>query len=90
MSFGESINIQGQFRKYAKKPLYKILEGSGTQRDLAPKKEASRRSKNPLGRSGLKGGPTQTDRPGGGAGHSPRVPNRLIFWNVPPPTLRSI
>jgi hypothetical protein len=49
MSFGESINLQGLFRKYAKKPLYNIPEGSGTQRDLAHKKEASRRSKNPPG-----------------------------------------
>jgi hypothetical protein len=52
MSFGESMNLQGLFRKYAKKPPYKTPEGSGTQHGLAPKKEASRRIKRPPGRSG--------------------------------------
>jgi hypothetical protein len=36
------MNLQGLFRKYAKKPLYKTPEGFGTQRDLASKKEASK------------------------------------------------
>jgi hypothetical protein len=49
MSFGESMNLQGLFRKYAKKPLQKTPEGSGTQRDLAPRKEASRRIEDPPG-----------------------------------------
>jgi hypothetical protein len=46
-------------------------EGSETQRDLTPKKEAYRRIKDPLGRSGPRGGPPQLERPGGGAGRPP-------------------
>jgi hypothetical protein len=48
-SFGESMNLQGLFIKYAKKPLYKTPESSRTQRGLAPKKDASRRIKDPPG-----------------------------------------
>jgi hypothetical protein len=51
-SFSESMKLQGLFRKYARKPLEKTPEGSGTQRDLARKKEASRRIKDPPDRSG--------------------------------------
>jgi hypothetical protein len=58
MSFGEFMNLHGLFRKYAKKPLLKTLEVSGTLRDLALKKEASRRSDRPPSRSGPQGGPT--------------------------------
>jgi hypothetical protein len=65
MSFGESTNLQGLFRKICKET---SLEGSRTQRDLAPKKESSRRIKDPPGQSGPRGGPHQTDRPSGGAG----------------------
>jgi hypothetical protein len=46
------MKLQGLFRKYARKPLEKTPEGSGTQRDLARKKEASRRIKDPPDRSG--------------------------------------
>jgi hypothetical protein len=49
MSFGEVMISRDYSEKYAKKPLYKTPEGSGTQRDLAPKKEASRRIKDPPG-----------------------------------------
>jgi hypothetical protein len=78
-SFGVSMNLQGLFRKYAKKPLQKTSEGSGTQRELAPKKEASRRIKDPPDQSGPRGGPPQPERPRGGAGRplGPKPPHLL-------------
>jgi hypothetical protein len=60
------MNLQGLFRKYAKKPLYKTLEG--TQRDLAPKNKHLEGSRTHLAEVDPEWGPHHTDQPSGGAG----------------------
>jgi hypothetical protein len=84
MSFGEVMISRDYSEKYAKKPLYKTPEGSGTQRDLAPKKEASRRIKDPPGRSGPRGGPTPARAAWWWGRLAPMVPNGPIFRKVLP------
>jgi hypothetical protein len=86
LEFWRILCLAGTNQKIGKET---ILEGSGTQRDLAPKEEASGRGTDPPGRRRPRGGPPQTGRPHGGAGRPPpRAPRQPYFWNVLPPPMR--
>jgi hypothetical protein len=88
MSFGESMNLQGLFRKYAKNHSRSLQKALELNVAYHLKKKHLEGSRTHLAEVDPEWGPHQTDRPSGGAGRPTPGTKWARLLNVPPSPMR--